>query len=188
GDRVGKEIFFYSITIDPDHDTPQVLKEYAAKFHAAPGWLFLTGKAADITLISKKLGLYTDPDPEDRDGHTPSLLVGNEPTGQWMRNSALDNPRFLSILIGDWLNSWKNAKQAAPEKSYAAAGDVSLRDRGAYLFATHCSACHTIGRGDAVGPDLLGITRTRDRGWLLRFIQRPDELLAQKDPTAIALL
>src|SRR4029079_6107544 len=56
GDRMGRDVFFYSITIDPDHDTPQVLKEYAAKYQAGPGWTFLTGKAADIELISKKLG------------------------------------------------------------------------------------------------------------------------------------
>src|SRR5947207_1478653 len=58
GDRMGKDVFFYSITIDPDHDTPPVLKEYAEKFSAGPGWLFLTGKQADIELISKKTGLY----------------------------------------------------------------------------------------------------------------------------------
>src|SRR5262249_40804284 len=91
GDRVGRDIFFYSITIDPEHDTPAVLKDYAAKYHVAPGWTFLTGSAADIELISKKLGLYSAPNPDNPDGHTPSLLVGNEPTGQWMRNSALDN-------------------------------------------------------------------------------------------------
>src|SRR5690349_12469726 len=68
GDRVGKDIFFYSITIDPTHDTPKVLKEYAQKYHIGPGWTFLTGKKADIDLISKKLGLYTEPDPNDRDG------------------------------------------------------------------------------------------------------------------------
>ena len=44
GDRVGSDIFFYSITIDPNHDTPEVLKEYAEKYHVGPGWLFLTGK------------------------------------------------------------------------------------------------------------------------------------------------
>ena len=45
GDRVGKDIFFYSITIDPEHDTPAVLKAYAEKFHAGPGWLRSTGFA-----------------------------------------------------------------------------------------------------------------------------------------------
>src|SRR5712671_7385198 len=53
GDRVGKDIFFYSISIDPKHDTPKVLKEYAQKYHTGPGWTFLTGKKSDIDLISK---------------------------------------------------------------------------------------------------------------------------------------
>ncbi len=36
GDRVGKDIFFYSISIDPKHDTPKVLKEYAAEVSRRP--------------------------------------------------------------------------------------------------------------------------------------------------------
>ncbi|MBI2884241.1 MAG: SCO family protein [Candidatus Methylomirabilis oxyfera] len=103
GDRVGKEIFFYSITIDPARDTPKVLKAYAKKFHAGPGWLFLTGKKADIDLISKKLGLSSLTDADNRDGHQPSLMLGHEPTGQWMRTSALDNPRFLVVTISNFL-------------------------------------------------------------------------------------
>src|SRR6266850_1338387 len=111
GDRMGRDVFFYSITIDPEYDTPKVLKEYAEKFGAGPGWLFLTGKQADVDLIQKKLGLYSAPNPSNPDGHTPYLLVGNQATGQWMRNSGVDNPRFLATTIGDWLNSWQNAKQ-----------------------------------------------------------------------------
>src|SRR6476661_10741235 len=61
GDRVGKDIFFYSITIDPKNDTPAALKAYAEKFHAGPGWTFLTGKKEEIDFLSKKLGLYSDP-------------------------------------------------------------------------------------------------------------------------------
>src|SRR5437660_10243123 len=48
GDRVGKDIFFYSISIDPDHDTPEVLRAYMKQFHVGPGWTFLTGKKEDI--------------------------------------------------------------------------------------------------------------------------------------------
>src|SRR4051794_32810058 len=107
GDRMGREVFFYSITIDPEHDTPQVLKEYGEKFHAGPGWLFLTGKQADIDVISKKVGLYSEPDPKNPDGHLPNLLIGNETTGQWMRQSGVDNPKFLARTINDWLTSWK---------------------------------------------------------------------------------
>jgi protein SCO1/2 len=185
GDRMGRDVFFYSITIDPDHDTPAVLKEYGEKYHAGPGWLFLTGKQADIELISKKLGLYSPPDPSNPDGHRPFLLVGNEATGQWMRNSAVDNPKFLARTIGDWLNSWQSAKKE-PMKSYAEVPRATF-DRGQYTFANHCAACHTIGRGDHLGPDLLGVTATRDRSWLTRFIVTPERMNAEGDPIAVAL-
>jgi protein SCO1/2 len=62
-----------------------------------------------------------------------------------------------------------------------------VTDRGQYLFATRCAPCHTIGHGVKIGPDLQGITATRDRVWLLRFIQKPDVLLAEKDPVATSL-
>lgn len=186
GDRVGKDIFFYSITIDPKRDTPAVLKEYAARYHAGPGWLFLTGKKDDIDLLSKKLGLYSPPNPRNRDGHIPGLLLGNEATGQWMRNSALDNPRFLAITIGQWMDSWKHAAHA-PQPSYAAAPELNINDRGRYLFASHCAACHTIGGGDKIGPDLLGVTQARPHDWLARFIATPDKVLAERDPIATEL-
>lgn len=185
GDKVGKDIFFYSITIDPKRDTPKVLKEYSEKYHVGPGWTFLTGKKEDIDLIAKKLGLYSDPDPNNRDGHTPSVLIGNEPMGQWIRNSATDNPRFMAIMIGDWLKSWREHK-AGPLPSYAENKGVPAKD-GRYLFARHCAACHTIGHGDKIGPDLLGVADVRDRAWLARQIATPEKVLEDKDPVATAL-
>lgn len=184
GDRVGKDIFFYSITLDPKRDTPEVLKAYAEKYHTGPGWLFLTGKPADIDLISKKLGLYSDPDSSNRDGHTPGLLLGNEPAGQWMNNSALDDPHFLSVMIGQFMDNYRTPQ--APSPSYAEAPKIDLKS-GPYLFGTRCAACHTIGHGDKIGPDLLGITNQRDHDWLTRFITAPDKLLAENDPLATAL-
>ena len=183
GDRMGRDVFFYSITIDPDHDTPEVLKEYAQKFKAGPGWLFLTGKASDIEAISRKLGLYTEPNPANKDGHTPSLIVGNAATGQWMRNSALDNPRFLATTIGNWMDNWKNA---TPGRSYAEATRLTI-DPGRYAFSTHCAPCHTIGKGPKIGPDLAGVTRQRDRQWLERFIASPQRMLEEGDATAVSL-
>jgi protein SCO1/2 len=186
GDRVGKDIFFYSLSIDPERDTPQELKAFAEKYHAGPGWTFLTGKKEDIDLISKKLGLYKAPDPTDRDGHAPHLLIGNEATGQWMRNNALDNPKFMAVLIGDWLNNWTSAKLQTSHQSYEQATRLTL-DPGQYLYSTQCAACHTMGHGDTIGPDLLGITKIRDPKWLTRIIQVPDTLLAEGDPLATGL-
>ena len=101
GPRMGRDIRFYSISIDPEHDTPEVLKAYAKKFGVGPGWLFLTGKKEDIVMLTKKLGLSRSSDLANRDGHASSLMLGNEATGQWMRNSAVDNPRFLTYIVLD---------------------------------------------------------------------------------------
>ncbi|HEY2914902.1 MAG TPA: SCO family protein [Candidatus Angelobacter sp.] len=185
GDHVGKDVFFYSVSIDPEHDTPAVLKAYAEKFHAGPGWLFLTGKKTDIDLVAHKLGLYYDPG-LNRDGHTVELMIGNEPTGQWTRNAATDNPRFLTNTITTLVDGWKY-HQTEAAKSYSQAAPLKVTDRGQYLFATRCAACHTIGHGVKIGPDLEGVTGVRERSWLLRFIQKPDQLLAEKDPLATSL-
>ena len=185
GDHMGKDIFFYSITIEPEHDTPEVLKEYAQKYHVGPGWLFLTGKESDIKLISRRLGLDSLPNGNDPDGHTPSLLIGNEATGIWMRNSALDNTSFTALKIQQMLGYQAQAVDPGAAKKTEA---VKLNiDKGQYLFATRCAACHTIGNGDKVGPDLLGVTSVRDRAWLTRIISEPDKLIAEKDPIATTL-
>src|SRR5256886_3206563 len=182
GERMGKEIFFYSITIDPKRDTPKVLKAYAEKYGVGPGWLFLTGKEEDIRLSTKKLGLSRVRDAASKDGHSASLMVGNEPAGLWMRNSAVDNPQFLATTIGNFLG-WKDA---TPRQSYAEARPLVL-DQGEYFFQSQCSVCHSVGQGDKMGPDLAGVTARRDRAWLARYITAPDKMLAEGDPIAVAL-
>jgi protein SCO1/2 len=185
GNRMGKDVFFYSITIEPEHDTPEVLKAYADKYHVGPGWLFLTGKEADIKLISRRLGLDSLPNGNDPDGHTPSLLIGNEATGLWMKNGALDNTKFIAMKIEQLMGYGAQAVDIGSANRNEA---VKLNiDKGQYLFATRCAACHTIGNGDKVGPDLLGVTNVRDRAWLTRIIVEPDKLIEEKDPIATSL-
>ena len=180
GERFGKDIFFYSVSIDPERDTPQVLKAFAEKYGAK--WTFLTGKPEDILQVTRKLGLLRGADLETRDGHSSILVVGDEPTGQWTRNSALDNPEFLAARIGGFLG-WRDK---TPAKTYAEARPWQPKD-GGYLFHSRCSACHTIGEGDRIGPDLHGVTTRRERGWLLRYVRVPDQVLAEGDPIATAL-
>jgi protein SCO1/2 len=180
GNRVGKDVFFYSISIDPKHDTPEVLKAYAERFHVGPGWLFLTGKEEDIELVSKKLGLSPLSNAWRRDGHQPALMVGDEATGEWMRNSAVENPKFLATMMGDFFG-WKNGKRV---RTYAEPVQVPLAGKGKYLFQTRCAACHTIGRGDGLGPDLLGVTSRREPGWLARYVAEPDRMLTEGDGLA----
>lgn len=183
GERVGKDIWLVSITLEPEHDTPAVLKAYAARFGIGPGWLFLTGSARDMRLIARKLGLSRSGDAASRDGHAASLMVGNEPTGQWMRNSAVDNPTFLAATIRNFLG-WRDEPVGA---DYRQATPLAI-DKGQHLFESRCAACHTIGHGDRVGPDLAGLTRRRDEAWIARFIRGPEKVRAEADPATVALL
>lgn len=85
GDRVGKDIFMYSITLKPEQDTPEVLKEYAEAYQVKPGWLFLTGDPKDIELLRRKLG-FIDRDPvrdADKSNHIGMVRYGNERMQWW---------------------------------------------------------------------------------------------------------
>jgi protein SCO1/2 len=190
GDRVGKDIFFYSISIDPDHDTPAVLKEYMQDFDIGPGWTFLTGKRADIDLLAYRLGMAEGPNitagpSQDVDGHTPHLLIGNEPTNQWLRDSAGDNPTVIARLLTNFLG-YSPAVQPVAARSGADGAPLKL-NVGQYLFAKECAACHTIGQGDKIGPDLKHVTHVRDREWLERYIRQPNKMREDGDPIAVAL-
>lgn len=186
GNRLGQDVFFYSISLDPKRDTPAALKAYANKFHVGPGWLFLTGAKADIELVRKKLGQGARADENELTSHSTSLMIGNEATGEWIRDSSLDNPNYIAAIIGTWLSEGRNNQNV---KSYAQAPPVPeyVADKGGYLFHSRCSACHTIGEGDGIGPDLRGVTKARNRAWLAHFIAAPNEALAKKDPLATAL-
>jgi cytochrome c551/c552 len=61
-------------------------------------------------------------------------------------------------------------------------------ETGQEIFQSKCTACHTIGKGKLVGPDLEGVTSRREEGWLKRQIKEPDRLLAENDPIATQLL
>ncbi|MBT3234654.1 MAG: cytochrome c [Bdellovibrionales bacterium] len=54
-------------------------------------------------------------------------------------------------------------------------------------FKTKCAACHTIGGGDRVGPDLSGVVGKRDRAWLLSFIKNPMGMITGGDKVAAEL-
>src|SRR5262245_56388383 len=85
GDRVGRDLFFYSITLKPWQDKPAVLARYAEANGVGPGWSFLTGSRADCELLRRRLG-FTDPDPvldADPRNHAGNVLYGNEPLMLW---------------------------------------------------------------------------------------------------------
>jgi protein SCO1 len=104
GDQVGRDVFFYSFTLKPEKDDPKALKAYAKMHGAGPGWLFMTGKPADIELLRRKLG-FTNPNPEldkDTSQHIGNLRYGNEPLMLWAACPGLAKAKFIHDSIS-WL-------------------------------------------------------------------------------------
>jgi len=58
---------------------------------------------------------------------------------------------------------------------------------GEQKFTAVCSACHTIGEGVRVGPDLKGVHDRRSEEWLLKFIPSPQKMIDSGDPAAVEL-
>lgn len=100
--RVGKDIFMYSITLDPERDTLADLRKYARTHHAGPGWLYLRASAPDTERLRRSLGFY-DRDPEvDRDkaSHASMIRYGNEPLQLWAMSSSLVPPAAIASAVG----------------------------------------------------------------------------------------
>lgn len=101
GERVGRDLFMYSLTLQPELDTPQRLKEYAEMHGVKPGWWFLTGAPADIQLLRSRLGFF-DPDPvvdNDKSTHTGMLRIGNDVYNRWTMAPAMVQPRHIVATI-----------------------------------------------------------------------------------------
>ncbi len=97
GERVGDEIRMVSISLQPEHDTPEVMAAYARTYGAGPGWLFLTGKPDDIELLRHRLG-FVDIDPAvdaDPEQHLGTVRIANEPMHRWAMSPSLLNPEAL---------------------------------------------------------------------------------------------
>jgi protein SCO1/2 len=100
GDRVGKDVHLLSISVDPKNDTPTRLKEYATRYHAKPGWYFLTGSKENIDEALRKLGQYV----EQREAHQNLILIGNDRTGLWKKALGLAAPAELIPIVESVVN------------------------------------------------------------------------------------
>jgi protein SCO1/2 len=104
GDRVGREIFMSSISLRPETDTPEVLKDFSKMHGAGPGWSFLTGDRSDIELLRRSLG-FTNPDANlDKDitQHIGNVRYGNEPLMLWAACPGLARPEWIAESIS-WM-------------------------------------------------------------------------------------
>lgn len=97
GPRLGRDIFMYSMTLQPQFDDPRALRDYMQRYAVQPGWTYLTGKPQDMDLLRRTLG-FTDSDPAldgDVRTHTGMVRAGNEPLNRWLMVPAFSSPRRI---------------------------------------------------------------------------------------------
>lgn len=180
GQRAGKDIHFYSITMDPERDTPELLKEYAEAFDINDGWLFLTGKPDQLKKLRWRLGERSRVLVE----HRNHLVLGNDRTGEWSRTSVYADVDSVVSKIKQLRPEWWTEHKHAPRQSVTLETDRIQPVKGQALFQKACATCHSIGGGDRVGPDLKNVSLRRTRTWLSAYLIAPDEMRANGDPIA----
>jgi len=99
GDKVGRDVRFISISVDPATDTPERLKAWGAKFHAGDGWTFVTGNKPQVDELLRVLGASS----ARREDHSPTVLIGNDAQGTWTRTYGLANTGQLVQIINDMM-------------------------------------------------------------------------------------
>jgi protein SCO1/2 len=184
GDHPGKDIFFYSISVDPERDTPEAMTSFMKQYEIGKGWTFLTGKQADIDLIQKKLGFA--PAGDSPSAHSTSIMLANVKTGEWIKRSPYENPQLIANMLARLNGNGRMGDDKSAKRPYAEAVAVSDPSVGGRLYRTRCASCHTIGDGDTLGPDLYMVTQRRQGDWLARWIKAPDKMIAAGDPIAKA--
>lgn len=100
GDRLGKDARIISISVDPTVDTPAELKAFGQKFHARPGWYFLTGTKENVEFVLQKIGQFV----ANKEDHYNILVIGNEPTGLWKKAFGLAKSDELVKVVESVLN------------------------------------------------------------------------------------
>lgn len=97
GERAGRDVQLISVSVDPTVDVPERLKSFADKFKAAPGWSFVTGSRQDIDQLLKSLGAFVN----DKNDHTPMILIGNDAAKFWTRTYGLSSPSTLIKVVNE---------------------------------------------------------------------------------------
>jgi protein SCO1 len=100
GDRFGKDVFFVSITVDPEDDTPEELKRYGERYNARPGWTFLTGPKKDLDAVIKRFGEFQD----DFEDHSMTFVLGDVKNARWSKIRGDLPPEAVLPRIRDLLS------------------------------------------------------------------------------------
>jgi cytochrome oxidase Cu insertion factor (SCO1/SenC/PrrC family) len=97
GDRLGRDVYLVSVSMDPEDDPPERLKIWGLQFGAKPGWTLVTGKKSEID----KVAMALTGAPAVKGEHSPVVFVGSDKTGRWIRAYGLAEPAKFDSLIAE---------------------------------------------------------------------------------------
>jgi protein SCO1/2 len=97
-ESIKDDVWFVSISVDPERDTPEAMKHFAEKQGVDESrWIFLTGDKQNLETIVRKLGQYTP----DVEAHTTLMLAGNTKTRHWTRVMPMLQPPDIAQKMRD---------------------------------------------------------------------------------------
>ena len=91
GERLGKDVFLVSVSVDPATDTPERLRAWGAQFKARPGWTLVTGDKTELDRLLRVLGA----DAASPASHSAMILIVNDRAGVWKRVYGLGSTAVL---------------------------------------------------------------------------------------------
>jgi len=95
GERLGRDVYLVSVSMDPEADPPERLKIWGTQFGARPGWTLVTGRKSEID----KVAMALTGAPAAKGDHSPVVFVGSDKTGRWIRAYGLGEPAKFASLI-----------------------------------------------------------------------------------------
>ncbi|MDB5746968.1 MAG: SCO1/SenC family protein [Massilia sp.] len=103
GGRIGRDVFMYSLTLQPAIDKPADLRRYMDKYGIEGGWTFLTGQPRDVELLRFKLGFYNANPVTDADlrQHTGMVRIGHDGRDRWsMIPAQASTAQIVTSIMG----------------------------------------------------------------------------------------
>jgi protein SCO1/2 len=114
GDRMAKEFALISITVDPEYDRPEALKDWGRRYGAGPGWSLVTAPKPEMDQLLKRLGTSS----ADRQNHQSQVLVVDGASSRFLRTSGLASAAELVDVLHR-VRSARSASQTVAGRSDA---------------------------------------------------------------------
>jgi protein SCO1 len=101
GLRLGRDVFMYSLSLQPEQDRPEILNAYAKAHDLQPGWTLMTGKPGEMEQLRHRLGFFdidpaTDATPSS---HTGLICIGHVERDRWQMMPSMSSPKMISRAI-----------------------------------------------------------------------------------------